>query len=94
MLAVERRLAGVAVAALAVLWLGAAGPTGQDEAVRIVFTMPEEGAYASGPMSVAIRLEPAGTPVRSVTLFADGRLLCTREREPFECPWDAGPRVS
>jgi len=94
MSAAERRLAGVAVAALAVLWLGAAGPTGQDEAVRIVFTMPEEGTYASGPMSVAIRLEPAGTPVRSVTLFADGRLLCTREREPFECAWDAGELVS
>jgi Ca-activated chloride channel family protein len=81
-------------ASLVALWLGGAGPAGQNETARIVFAMPEDGAYASGPMSVAILLEPADTPVRSVTLFADGRLLCTLERPPFECPWDAGPRVN
>jgi Ca-activated chloride channel family protein len=87
-------MAGVVAVFFAVLWLGRAGAAGQVEAARIDFTQPEDGAYASGPMSVAIRVEPAGTPIRSVTLYADGRLLCTLEREPFECAWDAGPRVN
>jgi Ca-activated chloride channel family protein len=26
-----------------------------------------------------------------VTFFADGRLVCTVERPPFECEWNAGP---
>jgi VWFA-related protein len=94
MLPAARRTAGAAAVSLVALWLGGAGPAGQNETARIVFTMPDDGAYASGPMSVAIHLEPADTPVRSVTLFADGRLLCTLERPPFECPWDAGPRVN
>jgi VWFA-related protein len=31
--------------------------------------------------------------VKSVSLFADGALLCTLERPPFQCPWYAGPGV-
>ena len=34
-----------------------------------------------------------GVTARSVSLFADGSLVCTRERPPFECAWDAGSRV-
>jgi VWFA-related protein len=66
---------------------------GQSEPPAIVFTAPEEGAYVSGLMTVAVRLDPPGVPVKSVSLFADGRLICAVERAPFECPWDAGPRV-
>ena len=39
-----------------------------------------------------LRVEP-GTAVRASAVFADGRLVCTLERPPFECPWDAGPDV-
>jgi hypothetical protein len=42
---------------------------------------------------VAVRIVPAGEAVRSVSLFADGKLLCTLEQPPYKCPWDAGPRV-
>jgi Ca-activated chloride channel family protein len=80
-------------AAIAIVCLGAAAPARQGEPAGPFFTMPEDGTYASGPMSVAVRVEPAGRPVRSVTIYADGRLLCTVARPPFECSWDAGPRV-
>jgi VWFA-related protein len=42
------------------------------------------------------RLEAAITPeaalpgVQSVSFFVDGRLVCTAERPPFGCSWDAG----
>ena len=38
-------------------------------------------------------MAPVSTIVKSLSLFADGRLLCTLERPPFECSWDAGPKV-
>jgi VWFA-related protein len=45
-------------------------------------------------MSIRIRVEPkADSEVQSVSLVADGRLVCTLERPPFECAWDAGPHV-
>jgi Ca-activated chloride channel homolog len=65
----------------------AAGP-------EIVFESPVDDGYASGPTPVRIRLVPASAAVQSVTLSADGSQLCTIERPPFECPWDAGPKVS
>jgi Ca-activated chloride channel homolog len=66
---------------------------GQSLGVLIFFDSPVEDGYASGPMPVRIRVEPPGTNVQSVTLSADGRLVCTVERPPFECAWDAGPKV-
>ena len=71
----------------------AVAPADQVDPPGIVFTTPEDGAYASGPMTVAVRLDPPDARVKTVSLFADGRLLCTVERVPFECHWDAGPRV-
>jgi Ca-activated chloride channel homolog len=88
-----RRVAGAILAVLAIGWLQTALPAGQDEPARIVFTTPKDGDYASGPMPVAVRIEPPGTPIRTVTLYADGHLLCTLARPPFECAWDAGPLV-
>jgi Ca-activated chloride channel family protein len=85
----------ISLAALAVLW--AAGfPVllGQGAVPEIVFESPVDNGYASGPTPVRVRLVPARTAVQSVTISADGTLLCTVERPPFECPWDAGPNVS
>lgn len=59
----------------------------------IVFETPPDDSFASGSMTVRIRLDSAFVAVRNVSLFADGRLLCTVEQPPFECPWDAGPSV-
>ena len=60
----------------------------------IFFDSPVEDGYASGPMPIRIRIEPPGTVVQSVSLTADGKAVCTVERPPFECAWDAGPKVA
>jgi Ca-activated chloride channel family protein len=60
----------------------------------IVFESPQENGYASGPIPLRIRVEPRSADVKSVSLFADGQLVCTLVRPPFECSWDAGPQVS
>jgi Ca-activated chloride channel family protein len=61
--------------------------------VTLSFASPADGDYASGPLTLKVEISPRDTPVKSVSLFADGRLLCTVERPPFECPWDAGREV-
>jgi Ca-activated chloride channel family protein len=70
-----------------------AGGPPQDAGPQIVFEKPVDNDYFSGRETVAVRIEPAGTAVKSVSLFADNKLLCTLERPPFQCAWDAGPRV-
>ena len=82
----------VLIALLASLAVLTASPA-QDTEPRIVFEAPVDGGYISGPASVAVRIAPAGTAVKSVSLFADGTLLCTLEQAPFKCPWDAGAKV-
>jgi VWFA-related protein len=81
-------------AALLVLWASGGGPArGQAAEPAIHFESPIEDGYAMGPMPIRIRLEPATAAVQSVTFTADGRLVCTIERPPFECQWDAGPKI-
>ena len=29
----------------------------------------------------------------SVVFYANGRLICTAQRQPFACPWDPGDAV-
>jgi VWFA-related protein len=83
-----------ATAALLALWAIGGGPAhGQATDPVILFESPLEDGYASGPMPIRIRIEPPRTGVQSVSLTADGRLVCTIERPPFECPWDAGPKI-
>jgi Ca-activated chloride channel family protein len=90
-----RRIAGALCVALLIASAAIlAGRTSQDAGTAIVFESPADNGYISGPASVAVRIVPAGTAVRSVSLFADGKLLCTLERPPYKCPWDAGPRVT
>jgi Ca-activated chloride channel family protein len=66
---------------------------GQNPPATLAFVAPEDGAYLSGPVALRVQVQPPETPVKSVSLFADGRLICTLERTPFECQWDAGPKV-
>ena len=80
-------------ALLAALLASCLALAGQAPDIALVFASPEDGGYASGPMPIKLRVEPGGTPVSSVSLFADGRLVCTLEQPPYECPWDAGPNV-
>ena len=71
--------AGVAVAL-------ASGPT-----VQII--APAEGSYLVGEVVLRAAVEPPGTPVEKVRFFGDGRLVCSVERPPFECSWDAGTAI-
>jgi Ca-activated chloride channel homolog len=70
-----------------------AGQSSQDAGPAIAFVNPVDNDPVSGPAVVAVRVVPAGTAVRSVSLFADNKLLCTLESPPYQCPWDAGPGV-
>ena len=83
-----RRAALLAALSVASLAIAAQAPD-----VALVFVSPEDNSYTSGLMAIRLRVEPEGTVVGSVSLFADGRLVCTLEQPPFECPWDAGPDV-
>jgi VWFA-related protein len=76
---------------MAVAVLVSAGPNAeQAPAVRI--TTPAADAVVSGPSRIAVSVEPP-EGVRTVTMFVNGRLVCTVERAPFACPWDPGPVV-
>jgi VWFA-related protein len=59
----------------------------------VVIVSPEDGSYVSGPTAFQVRVEPAGVEVRSITLFVDGREVCTLDHAPFECVFDAGLKV-
>ena len=75
------------LAALAGVALAAAG---QAPALRI--TSPAPDAAISGVTRLAVSVTPE-SDVKTVTMFVNGRLVCTREQAPFTCPWDPGPIV-
>ncbi len=53
---------------------------------------PEEGSYLSGRVLLKAVVEPmtAIGRVTSVAFYVDGALVCTLQRLPYECEWDAG----
>jgi VWFA-related protein len=53
---------------------------------------PSDGSLVSGPVVLRAVIDPAAA-VSSVVFFVDGRQVCTVTEPPFECPWDAGPRI-
>ncbi len=61
---------------------------------RLGFVEPGPGSFVSGLLTLRARVDPDGEPVRRVTFMADGQTVCSVERPPFECPWDAGPGVT
>jgi len=81
------------LAALLTLGLGAVLIGAHQPEPAVVIVSPGDGSYISGPASFAVRVDPPGTAITSVTLYVDGRLVCTLERPPFECAWDAGRDV-
>lgn len=63
--------------------------------VQVRLVSPVDGSFVSGPVLLRALVDPAEAASRVilVTFFADGRQVCTRDAPPFDCPWDAGPRV-
>ena len=64
-------------------------------APRLEFVSPPEGSYISGAVRIEARLVPlaAERDIVRMTFFADGTAVCTVERHPFICNWNAGPAV-
>src|SRR5688572_33036519 len=54
---------------------------------------PDADTYLSGPITLTASIEPPSAAA-SVTFSVDGRPVCTIERPPFECEWDAGSNVA
>ncbi len=54
---------------------------------------PDAEAYLSGPILLVASVDPPSAAA-SVTFSVDGRPVCTIERPPFECEWDAGSNVA
>ena len=93
---IRRVLSGLALAAASTggaAILAAAAPMLEQPPVVVSFVMPVDGDYVSGLVTLKVEVTPREALVKSVSLFADGRLLCTVETPPFECPWDAGREV-
>jgi Ca-activated chloride channel family protein len=85
-------LAALAVGLAAAPQSQAPGDTG---GVTIRITSPVDDAYLSGAIRLVAVVDPAPMvkQVRQVVFFADGKRLCTVQRQPFQCDWDAGDRI-
>jgi Ca-activated chloride channel homolog len=55
----------------------------------LVIREPAEGSAVVGVNPITVSVTPADRVAR-VTMFVDGRELCTLERAPWSCRWDAG----
>jgi VWFA-related protein len=65
----------------------------EDRAVRI--TYPPADSIVSGPTRIEATITPRDLvpQVASVVFYANGRLICTAQRQPFACPWDPGDAI-
>jgi VWFA-related protein len=78
----------------AVLLVAACLAVTQAQPASVVIVSPGADDLVSGPVVVSARVEPPGRRPRKVTIYADGRHLCTLERAPFDCAWDAGTSLN
>jgi VWFA-related protein len=60
---------------------------------RAQILWPDADTYVTGPITLAASIEPPSAAA-NVTFSVDGRPVCTMERPPFECAWDAGSNVA
>jgi VWFA-related protein len=90
----RRRLAPLgSVPAAMLLGVGVLFAQGAGPSLR--FVTPVEDEYLSGPVRLALAIQPAGAAaeIEQVRMFADARQVCTLDAPPFECDWDAGERL-
>jgi Ca-activated chloride channel homolog len=68
-------------------------PQAATPTVRII--SPGEQAIVSGPVMLRALIDPPGgaREVVRVTFFANGVQVCSLERPPYECAWDAGTAI-
>ncbi len=63
-----------------------------DQGHTVSITTPEKETVVSGPTPIVVAVSK-GAAATSVSMFVDGRLVCTAERPPFRCTWDPGTVV-
>ena len=56
-------------------------------------TSPGESAFVKGSTRLSAEVEPPGAATE-VVFYADGRQICTVQRTPFSCEWDAGSIIA
>lgn len=78
---------GLAASSVLAVLLWTTSPAGQGVVLRI--TWPTAETVASGPTPIEISLEPI-VPITAIRVTVDGRAICTLERRPFRCSWNAG----
>ena len=79
-------------ALLAALALSCLAIAAQAPDIALVFVSPEDGGYVSGPTPIRLRVTPDGAAVGSVSVFADGRLVCTLRAAAVRVPVGRRPR--
>lgn len=63
-------------------------------APRVRITAPADGSVASGETELKADVTSTdASPIRDVTFYVDGRVVCRVEVAPWECVWDAGVDV-
>ncbi len=87
MMKTTRRVAFALAAAVA---FGALAFAAQELALEVV--SPTADAFVSGSTWLRAAVQPPGRTT-SIVFFVDGRLVCTVTAPPYECEWDAGPKV-
>jgi Ca-activated chloride channel family protein len=83
--------AAFGLALLAPAALRSDAPASSGAALRIVAPAPNERVQGLVTVRAEVGAEIAGRVAR-VSFRTDGEALCTRERPPYECEWDAGGR--
>ena len=56
----------------------------------LAFREPAEGAALVGEVKIIVALTPADLAGVQLVMTVDGRELCTLQRPPWSCTWDAG----
>ena len=69
--------------------------TAGQSAPKLEVTSPSDGSYVSGMVTIAAILVPlaAERDIARASFFADGVNVCTVERRPYTCVWNAGQAV-
>ncbi len=89
------RLAAVAALAGVLLAIGVAHaqkptPTPTAAGPTLTIREPREGAPVIGEVTISVALAPADLAGVDLLMTVDGRQLCTLQRPPWSCTWDAG----
>jgi len=83
------RSAAVAAMSGALLILASSVPRAQ-VAPTLSIREPIEGAPVLGQITISVALAPADATGVELLITVDGRELCTLQRPPWSCAWDAG----